>query len=134
MYLKLLNSKEKDLFLEMANILASSDGNYSEDEKEIINCYCDEMQIPFKQNIVTRPVEDIVDEINQICNEDVKRIFIYELIGLAKVDGDYDENERRIVSNMENIFDMETGFALKCEELIDDYIIFQERINRIILG
>ena len=42
MYLTLLNEKEKEIFLGVAFQLAAVDGYYSDEEKEMINGYCQE--------------------------------------------------------------------------------------------
>lgn len=43
MYLAVLSKEAKELFLGLAFDLASADGNYSDEEKVIINGYCQEM-------------------------------------------------------------------------------------------
>lgn len=53
MYLSYLNEKQKYLFLEFAYCLAVSDGDYSIEEENLMNAYCDEMSIIFDLNKIT---------------------------------------------------------------------------------
>lgn len=132
MYLALLDEKEKGLFLGLAYALASADGDYSDEEKAVINGYCQEMQTQFELEMI-KSTDYIVSEIKAKSNEKVKKIFIFELIGLAMADGDYSDNERALIRKMEKEFNTEKEFAKRCEDVLNEYITFQERINRLIL-
>ena len=132
MYLALLDEKEKELFLGLAYDLASADGDYSDEEKAVINGYCQEMQIPFESKMI-KPVDDIIAEINSRSDERVKKIFILELIGLAMSDDIYGDNEKALIRKMEKEFNADKDFAEKCENILNEYIAFQGRINQLIL-
>lgn len=134
MYLNLLKEKEKKLFIGIAHNLAVSDGDYSDKENIVINSYCQEMHILFDEKNVVKSVVDIAREIAENSSDKVKKIFIFELIGLAMIDGNYDENERTLIKQMEDIFHIDTGYADKCEQVITEYIAFQGKINQIVLG
>lgn len=134
MYLSLLKENEKELFIGLAYDLASTDGDYSNEEKVIINGYCQEMKIIFDEKNMIKAVEDIVDEITKKSDDQIKKIIIFELIGLAMVDGNYDENERVLIKQIEEKFMVGNGFADKCEGVISEYIAFQSKINQLVLG
>ena len=134
MYLVMLNSQEKELFLGLAYAIASSDGTYSDVEKKMINAYCQEMQIDFKEDSMIKPVEDIILTFTKVSSEEIKKIVVFEAIGIAMVDGGYDENERKIIIEMEEKFKLEAGFNKKCESLLNEYISIQHRMNQLIIG
>ncbi len=134
MYLALLNEKEKELFLGLAYNLAYIDGNYSDKEQKLINEYCQEMQIQFAAETMVKSVDDIISAINQMSNDKIKKIFLLELIGLAMIDGNYDDSEKKIVYKMGKEFDLEVDFISGCENVISEYISFQERMNQLIFG
>lgn len=133
MYLNLLKEKEKELFIGLAYDFAAADGNYSDDEKLIINGYCQEMNISFEQKSMVKPAIDIVREISEDSSKQVKKVFIFELIGLAIVDGYYDENERTLIKQMEDKFQIDAGYADKCEQVISEYVAFQRKINQLVM-
>lgn len=133
MYLNLLNEEEKGFFLASAYYLATVDGDYSIEEQAVMQGYCQEMQMQFDLDTMVKPIEEIILKIKNNCNIKVKKIFIFELIGLSMSDGKYDENERMLIDHMENEFDIEADFGKKCESILGEYISFQNRINKIIL-
>ena len=75
MYLSNLTEKQKYLFLEFAYCLAVSDGDYSIEEQNLINAYCNEMLVTFDSTkIIDKLPEKIIEKINLDCNEQEKKI------------------------------------------------------------
>lgn len=134
MYLAMLSNEEKEMFLGLVFELATADGDYSEEEKVMINCYCQEMLIEFNQENMVKPFDDIIATINNTCSTKVKQIIIFECIGLAMVDGNYNMDERALILKMEREFNIKDGFADKCESVLNEYISFQEKMNQLVLG
>ena len=127
MYLSVLNDKEKVLFLELVYGIAISDGEYCAKEQAIISGYCQEMQISFDENVTLKPVDDIIKELNAESNDTVKKIVVFEAIGLAMSDNNYDDGERKIISKMESVFKLAPDFGQKCEKILNEYIFFKRR-------
>lgn len=134
MYLAVLSTEEKELFLGLAYNLSVSDGTYSEEEKTIMQSYCQEMQCDFDVNTMVRPLNQIIARLNEIADLRVKKIIIFEAIGLTMADGTYGESERTILSDIEKEFDVEKDFGDTCEKILKEYISFQTKINQLILG
>lgn len=134
MYLAKLSKEQKELFLGLAYELSNIDGNYSEDEKNIMSEYCREMGIEFHKETMVMPIEKLIDRINEISNDRDKKIFIFELVGLAMVDQKYDVTERELIRKMEETFETHMDFSQKCESIINEYISFQTRINQLVIG
>lgn len=134
MYLAALSNAEKELFLELAYDLATVDGVYSDEEKEVVAGYCQEMKIPYIQERDARPVEVLVQEFNKISGLKVKKIIVFESIGLGMADGNFDDDERALVGKLEKGFKLKPDFAAKCEAVLNEYILFQNKINQLILG
>lgn len=133
MYLALLNEREKSVFLGMAYNLASIDGDYSDAEKIMINGYCQELQCQFDENNMIKPMESLTQYIKVNSSEKVKKIFIFELVGLAMADGNYDSDERMLINQMLKEYNLNPSFADKCENILNEYIGFQKRINDLVL-
>ena len=132
MYLALLNEKEKEAFLGVAFQLAAVDGYYSDEEKEMINGYCQEMQCVFDEKTMVKPVDLLIKDIKLNSDNKIKKIFVFELIGLAMADGNYDENERALINKLEEEFELGSGFAMNCEAVLKKYIEFQTKLNQLI--
>lgn len=133
MYLTLLSQKEKEIFMNLAFNLSVADGDFSEAEKSVLEGYCQEMQCSFDKSLMTKTTEELVEEIAQSSEDKIKRIFVFELIGLAVIDGKYDEREQKVVEKMVKMFALDIGYAQNCENLIKEYIDFQTKINQTVL-
>lgn len=133
MYLALLSEKEKEMFLGVAFNLAAVDGDYSDEEKTVINGYCQEMQCIFDEKTMVKPMDVLIKDIKSNSDNRIKKIFVFELIGLAMADGNYDEDERALINKLEVEFDIGLGFAKKCETILNEYIAFQTKLNQLIL-
>lgn len=133
MYLAKLSKEEKELFLGIAYNLVYIDGVYSTEEQEMMDEYCHEMQIEFKQETMTKPIEELIDVIKNKCDIKVKKIVVFEAVGLAMVDGNYDDDERTFILNMQKEFGIDKEFEKQCETILQEYIKFQERINELVI-
>lgn len=134
MYLALLSKEEKEIFLGIAFHLAVADGDYSDEEKEVMNGYCQETQCVFDEKTMVKPIDTLIKAIKLNSDNRVKKIFIFELIGLVMADSNYSEDERTLINNLEMEFDIGPGFAENCETVLSEYIAFQTKLNQLILG
>lgn len=133
MYLALLSDEQKELFLGLAYHIAVLDEDYRDAEKAIIAGYCQEMKTTFVKEKMVKPIEYILSKLNSISDKRVKKIIVFEAIGLSMVDNNYDDDERKLVARMETLFGLESGFAIKCESILNEYILFQNKINQLII-
>lgn len=134
MYLKKLTREEKEIFLGLTYSIAAADNDFSSSEKELIAEYCREMQLETTIEVKKESFEDLINKINKISNDESKRIITFECIGLAMIDNNYDIKEREIINKMLSIFGLESNFANECEKIIQEYIIFQTKIDELIMG
>lgn len=133
MFLSALNKEGKELFLELAFNIAMIDGVYSDEEKVLMGCYCQEMQITFNKENMTKSTDEIIKEINNKCDSRSKKIMIFEAIGLGMVDGDFDGDERAIILKMLEEFNIDVKYASECENAIKEYLEFQTKLNKIVI-
>lgn len=133
MYLATLKEEEKELFLGLAYNLATSDGEYSLEEQSTIMGYCQEMQIQFNEKSINKSINEIITELKEKSNNRTHRIIVFEAIGLAMADNNYDEGERKIINKMISAFALNPEFNNECEQIIKEYISFQNRINQLVL-
>ena len=133
MFLSLLTSEQKKLFISFAYDLAFSDGNFSEKEKVLLKNYSMEMGMEIKQEDINGEINSIISEISRLCGHREKKIIIFEAIGLAMADYNYDEAERKVLKEALNTFGIDSEFGDYCEEKIREYLCLQEEINMKIL-
>ena len=134
MYLSLLNTEQKKLFLSIAYDLASSDMDFSESERQVIDGYSMEMKIEFKMEEIDKYLNRFINNINQTCGKREKKIIIFEMIGLAMADSNYDDNEREIIKKALTLFGLETNFGKYCEKKLIEYFNLQNELNTYILS
>jgi len=130
----MLDEKRKGIFLELAYQLALIDNDFSEKERSMIESYCNEMQIIVPEVIHARPVNEIIADLEKECAMLEKKIMLFEILGLALVDGNYDEAERTIVADIRKVFEIEESFVKESEEILKDYIEMQNRMNALVVG
>lgn len=133
MYLAMLNEDQKSMFLSLALYLAKIDNDYSVQEQEIIQSYCDEMNIKTNQFVEFKSVNQLISMLDESCDMITKRIIVFEAIGLALIDQDYSDEEKKIIHLMSSYFGIEQGYLEECEQLIREYVVFQTKFNSLVL-
>ena len=90
MFLKELNKEESICFLNLVSIFTKVDNKFAKEEKVLVHEYKEELGIN-SEEIQTMEYDDIIKKLNNSSDKS-KLIIYFELVGLALVDGDY-ENE-----------------------------------------
>ncbi|WP_294155396.1 hypothetical protein [uncultured Selenomonas sp.] len=133
MFLKLLKPEEKALFLEFAYSLVHEDGRFEESEKEMIEAYCEEMGVTFDLAHAPRETHALVKKMAETMTLEEKKIAFFELIGLAMADGDYGEEERTAMKDLEEAFGMTEAYGQTCETLLKEYFVLQQKMTAAVL-
>lgn len=134
MFLSLLATAQKKMFMSMAFIMASSDGVLSENERLVIESYSTEMNMEVKMEEADKEFAHVLSEINTYCEIREKKIIVFELIGLAMVDGNYDEGERKLVRSAIENWGLNDEFGDFCEKKLNEYLKLQEELTAAILS
>ncbi|WP_088034778.1 hypothetical protein [Evansella clarkii] len=98
MFLQELNAEEKVAFLELAHLVAISNGIIDENERKMLETYDREMGVNYK-------IEDLkeltLQEIVQVFkSERIKRIVFLEAIAVAFADGVYQEEQKNLIQEI----------------------------------
>lgn len=134
MYLSYLENDQKHLFLALAYKIAMADGVFMDSEKKLLQTYCDEMYTEINEDDKSKQTDQIIAQLKEKCDDQVRRIVIFEAIGLAYCDGEYADSERRIVTKAADAFGIPHNFCSDCESAIKDYFELQNRINKIVIS
>ena len=117
MYLNKLQDTEKSLFLDAAILLSDSDGNMSDQEKEIILQLCEEMQIKpaFSSS---RQLEVVLREMSLISDLKTKKIIVFELAGVILADSVFDKGEKKLIIQIAESLSLDRAFAFQAVSLV----------------
>ncbi|MGL5149601.1 MAG: hypothetical protein ACRC7N_03385 [Clostridium sp.] len=91
MFLNELNKNEAIAFLNLVDIFSKVDNVLANEEKELIEDYKEELEIK-SEEISNISYDEVIASLKE-SNDRNKRIVYFELVGLALVDGEYEEKE-----------------------------------------
>ena len=118
----------------MAYHLAKTDGNLSEAEQMMMNSYAGEMGISPDIGKTEMDVSEVIDELCSTAGKREQQIIVFELIGLAMADSNYDASERKVIRAMAEKFGVDTEFEKFCEKKLTEYLELQSALNGMILN
>ena len=106
MYLSLLDFEKKQLFLELETYMAKIDGEFTDDEKTVIDIHCNEMKIDNNDYICKLDLDTVIDEIKTKFSAKEKKIVFLELAVTVLADGVYTDSEKELISKLSTILDI----------------------------
>ena len=131
MFLNQLSYQEKRMFLDLSIHIAKANDVLDAAEKALISQYCNEMELPPIELYETEPLETVIDYF-ALADLKIRKIVILESLGLAYVDGTYDEKEESLVKKVAE----EIGISLEVFEqlhiAIKDYYCMCSKLAAII--
>lgn len=122
MFLNSLNSTEKDNFMKLAVAVIKADGVVEESEKQILSAYANEMQIPVCNLDGQCDTDSIIKEFAMTSTLQTKRIIFLELLALAFADGNYATEEKALVQQLADAFELDRAFIEQAINLEDAYV------------
>lgn len=134
MFLHQLNRNEKELFLELAYVVAKCDGNIGEEENDIIQTYRKEMMFDKDEyQLKDLAIDDILTGLKNSKNQVKNAVFI-EIMAIVLADDIYHEKEKELVSIIKRHLDISTQTHDLIVKWILDMKSLYERANIIING
>ena len=86
MYLSMLNNEKKHLFLNLEIYLSSIDGDFSDEEKKIIDVHCIEMHIDNNNYEADMPLDEVLKKLKETLTHSEYRIVFLELAATIMAD------------------------------------------------
>lgn len=127
MFLSLFTNRERELFYTLSFHLVESDGVISGEEKTLLESFQLECNGQILEKIDGTPNE-IINELS-LSSEKIKNCILLELISLALVDNEYNENEKSIISKVVENFNISNK---KYEEILEWVINLKEMYSKIV--
>lgn len=125
MFLHFLQTKDhKEAFLELAHFVANADGFVNKKERGYLQSFMDEMDM-HQTEITFAPDRELSDIIGDLKDGHVKNIFFVEILLLIFADGDYNDDEKQITTDMKQLF----GFSDETYESFKNWVIRVDQLK-----
>ncbi len=121
MFLKELNKKERENFLELANYVIKVDGEVSAVETNIFENYVAEMKL-YKEEykLKNKDIDEVIKEFNASTKKK-KKIVLIELFGIILCNNDYHEEEKKLVEKIQKEWNFRDYEINKCKRWVEDF-------------
>lgn len=104
MFLKKLNLREREMFLELAYLIAKIDGEVARQEKDMMEEYREEMSINASNyKIMEKSKEEILDFFSK-STKDIQKAVFFEAIVIALSDKKYKKEENEVILSLKSQF------------------------------
>ncbi len=131
MYLNYLEETEKIAFLKLAHAIANSDDEFCDNEKIIINSYCNEMGIAD----ITFDKDELIDILScQFKTDQSRRIVIFELMSVINANGEFKTKENDIINILLKEFNIEEKFLTDVKQWSDSMIYLVEQGHKLVIN
>ena len=111
MFLNRLSSEQKDLFFDLCIHASMANNDFAEEEKLMIQQYCDEMQLSDVRYEANLDLDKSVSKLVEISSKAELKMMTLELTGLILSDNKYDDFEKTFMHS----------FAEKAQMSNDEY-------------
>lgn len=111
MFLKEFNKEEAKAFINLVNQFANIDDNFVKEEEKLIKEYKNELNLEEDYELIL--AYDEVISILRKSSERIKKIVYFELVGLALIDGNYEDIEVDFLDKI--AIDLDINRSIKIE-------------------
>ncbi len=121
MFLNSMSEEGKKLFYNLEIILAHSDEDFDGTEEALIKSHCAEMGLEYTGNVdLGMSIKDVISAINAKLSKREKKIIFVELVAVALVDGEYHENEKKVIEELRSLMGIPVDVADDAIKLINN--------------
>ncbi|MGN0162093.1 MAG: hypothetical protein ACI4EA_00745 [Candidatus Ornithomonoglobus sp.] len=125
MFANLMNTEEKENFLQLIFKIANCDGEYQEEEDELIQSYKSELNLSDIKD--TKSIEELITYFSEKTDQ-IKKIVFFELYGMIMADGVIADEEQHILNLVKSGFNLGEEIYTQIISAADD---LQKIYNRI---
>ena len=117
MFLNVMEVEERKKFLELAFKLAQIDGDYAEEEEEIINSYKAELGITEIED--TLSIDELISYFSS-KNDTVKKVVLFEVYGMIRADDKTEKSEEEVFDNIKSQFNISADVVEQIVSVADE--------------
>lgn len=136
MYLNFLTEEEKFNFMKMAYLVVNIDGDFAQEEKNLINQYEQEMDLEIilkNDEIESLDVDHVIESFDSSNHQD-KKIILTELLGLVLSDEKFEAREKEFVDKFIKYHNITNDFYNEAKILVENINHSYKKLNEIILA
>lgn len=104
----MLSNEKKHLFLDLELYLSNADGEFSEQEKNIIDAHCMEMHIDCNKYQCVLPLDEVYKKLEG-CTPEEQHIIFIEMLATVIADEIYHKEEKKIVETLAKILNIKSN-------------------------
>lgn len=131
MFLNQLNKKEKETFMSLSAHMANANKIIADEEKEMIQEYCREMGLVSFDIKDAIPMEDVLGVFQQ-SDLHIRKVVLFEILGLAYADGEYENSEDAFVIQFAKAIGLSKETVEEYETLLLEYLGILKKIVQIV--
>ena len=131
MFLDQLNKKEKKTFMSLSVHMANANKIIADEEKEMIQEYCREMGLVSFDIKDAIPMEDVLGVFQQ-SDLHIRKVVLFEILGLAYADGEYENSEDAFVIQFAKAIGLSKETVEEYETLLLEYLGILKKIVQIV--
>ena len=132
MFLNSLNDTQKQLFQKLAIKAAEANGVVEFEEKNMLKCFAIEMNIePIYSTDIS--MDNLLAEILENSNEQVLRVFLFEILAIIISDSEFDDTEKKFIDTLSLKFGINKEKKDEMIELLYEYLQIFNKINSVVL-
>lgn len=120
MYLAMLNNEKKHLFLNLEIYLSRIDGDFSVEEKRIIDVHCIEMHIDNNNYEADMSLDDVFHKLKETLTHTECKIVFLELVATILADDVYHKEEERITRKLADLLGIDDDDVKDAFSIIKD--------------
>jgi len=129
MFLNAINKEYRESVLDLALLIAHSDNDYCEAEKDVIAAYRKEMEISYEPRL--RELNDILNSLTTMTISDKKKI-LFEMVCLVIADSNFSDEEEAILKKTARSFGIEESFISASIEIYDDLNMLYQKASKLV--
>lgn len=131
MFLQGMSQEDKEKFMELVYKIANIDGDYAEEEQILVDSYQKELGVEIIGHSVS--VAELVDYFSAKPLP-LKKIILFETIGLINADDVVDQMESEVLAMMEEKFALGEKATAMVHDVAKKYQQVRGEINDVIFG
>ena len=134
MYLFQLSNEKRHIFLDLELYMSKIDGNFSKEEKEIIDTHCLEMHIDNNNYECELSLDTVLTRISEDFDKKEKRIVFLELLATVLADGVYDNSEKDLIEKLKETFEIKDDEKDEIISALTDIQVAYKKCTAFVMG
>ncbi|MDD6991511.1 MAG: hypothetical protein PUI48_06765 [Oscillospiraceae bacterium] len=134
MYLNRLNEEQKNLFIDLCIHASLANNNFADEEKNMIDLYCEEMNLKEHRYTANNSMDDAVSKLVAISTNEELRIVLLEISALIISDNVYDNDEQNFMNSLVERIGFSEDKVSEMMGCLNELTAVYNRLNMLVFG